>query len=455
MSSFSFRQRRINIIGIIALVAIALTIGVSASIYSTSFFFLAILTIIAAFLVILMITKTENTMVFLVTLLLISLFLIPGFSVAGIGVRLDDAIVICLAMLVIVMFIKESQNIQTPINKWIIIYCIYVMSITLINIILNNLSLIYMFYFIKEVQYFIYFFAFVYVMKNKWFRKKFKNILLFLILLSMGWGFYQLLFDASVGYYGIGLVSVTASSQTGGVYFLISIFSLYLINTEKTLRRRVFYFILFMSSSGLLFATISRTAILAFVLTYVVYLFFMLFRMSVRRVLIWVYVTLMAAPLIYLVIKDYLPSISERLGRMDEGANTRTAKWDYLLSFSSDIGAIFGEGRGFVQTITGGLTLSADSQYIRNILELGYIGSALFLFIILSLLIFAFKNMKSFYGESLFLILSTCGFLIMSITHEVFLVTIQASFYWVLVGIFVGKIIHRKKDEEEIIDNNN
>lgn len=434
-----------SILSIIAIIAIALFVGTLSSLYSYSFFYFFASLFIFGVVVFQLSYKTEKTTIFLAFLLLIALFLIPGVSLGGIGFRLDDGIVVLLGLVILHAIYKGSGNLSTPINKFIIIYVTYMLLITFVNILFNDLPLFLGLFAIKEFQYFIYFFAFVYIMKSTWCRENFTKTFLWSALISMIWGAYQLLFDAGVGFYGIGLMSETSSSQSGGAFYLISMFFLYLINYEHRFWHRVLYFILFCWSAGMVFATVSRTAILALGISYVVYLGFTVFRMSAKRIIISVYVLALASPALYFILKDYLEKIFHRLQNIDSGASYRANKWENLLSYSSDLGKVFGEGRGFAQTITGSLTLAIDSQYVRNILELGYVGSILFILIMLSIFIFAFRNIKKYYGESLFLILITCGFLVMSVTHEVFLVTIQASIYWILVGAFVGKIVHDKK----------
>lgn len=444
--NYLFRNTiRLKIISVLAILTLSLTIGALSSLYSERFLIISIALILFSISLFFLITKTETSVSILAYLMLTSLFFIPGFSLAGIGLRLDDVITIFLTLFILISVYKKSNYMYTPINKLIFVYACYVMSVTVIGISLNDLPSFLMFYSIKEVQYFVYFFSFIFVMKSKWNRENFNRIFMGLSLITMAWGAYQLLFDASVGFYGIGLISETSSSQSGGVFFLISIFFLYLINSEYRLKQRVYYYILLLGSIGMLFATISRTAIMAFLITYAIYIGFTLFRMSAKRIIISAYTLILTSPVIYFVLKDYLERIFFRMGHIDTGANVREQKWSYLLSHGSDFDLIFGGGRGFVQTITGGTTLAADSQYVRNFLEIGYIGSALFAIVIIGIVIFAFKNMKNHYAESLYLILITCGFMIMSVTHEVFLVTIQASFFWLLIGAFVGKIIYDKK----------
>lgn len=416
-----------------------------SSLYPKQMLYFIPISIITFALLFLFITKTSAMVKIFTTLLLISLFLFPSVTVAGVGLRIEDFITVFLTLFLVYLLFNDYSSVMTPINKPIFYYISYVVIITVVHVLINNLSSIYLFFAIKELQYLIYFFAFVYVMKYEWFRVNFKKMFLWLSVVTMLWVAYQLVFNASVGFYGVGLISETGSSQSGGVFFLISMFFLYQININHKWKPRITYFIMFIGSAGMLFVTMSRTAIMAFGVVYAIYLLFILFRLSTKRLLISGYLITLASPLIYLLIKDEIARVIQRINVIDQSTNTRVDKWNYLLSYVSDLGYIFGEGRGFAQTMTGGLTLGTDSQYVRNIMELGYVGSFLFIIVILSIFIFAFRNLKKFYGESLFIILITCGFMVMSVTHEVFLVTIQASFYWTLIGAFVGKIIYDKK----------
>ncbi|MCP1154172.1 hypothetical protein NKS27_17415 [Peribacillus frigoritolerans] len=429
------------------IILFALIIGVASSFYTYNFFVLFLGIFIFSTLLFLMAAKTEKTVSNLTIIMISSLFLLPSYSVAGFGLRLEDFIVVILGIFMLFVFFRKYVEIETSFNKWIFAFTIYVFLISIINIVFNNLNPVYLFYYLKEVQYFIYFFVLLYATRYAKFRIKFIKLLLIMSLVTMAWGAYQLLFNNTVGYYGIGVLSETSSSQSGGLYFLISVFFLYMINITKRNIKRTVYFLLFIGSVGLVLATVSRTAIMALTVVYPLYMIFTIFRIKAIRVVIWLYVIILTSPILYWLLRDYLYTITERLSRIDSGSSIRSRKWEWILSYGSDLGFVFGEGRGFAQTVTGGFTLGTDSQYVRNILELGAVGTTLFMFIILGLLFFAFKNLKSMYAESLFIILVTVGFLVMSVTHEVFLVTIQASMFWILMGGFVGLIIHAKKDQ--------
>lgn len=445
MSSFAYRNNKNSVLLISLVLFVSVAIGVCVSFFPKESLYIIPISLVSFGLLFVFIVKTEKMIKFFSISLLASLFLFPSVSVGGIGLRVDDFIVVLLSLFLVYLLLNNYNSIHTPINKLIFYYIIYVLLITITQILINNLSTIYLLFAIRELQYLIYFFSFVYIMKYEWFRENFKRLFLCLSIITMVWVLYQLAFNANVGFYGTGLISESGSSQSGGVFFIISMFFLYLININYKLKERTLYFLLFIGSAGMLITTMSRTAIMAFGVVYFIYLIFTLFRLSTKRIIITIYATALASPLVYFLVKDEIEGILHRMNAISGGTNTRLLKWEYLLSYVSDLGFVFGEGRGFAQTMTGGLTLGTDSQYVRNVMELGYVGSVLFILLILSILVFAFRHLKTFYGESLFIILITCGFMVMSITHEVFLVTMQASFYWTLIGAFVGKIINDKK----------
>ncbi|MBB5174559.1 hypothetical protein [Texcoconibacillus texcoconensis] len=249
------------------------------------------------------------------------------------------------------------------------------------------------------------------------------------------------------GFYGIGTISEGASSQSGGLFLVISLLFLYQSSIHVKNKLKLYFLFCSIISMFLTLATVSRTAISAMLIVLIIYILYKLLFSKLN--LIYTFTSMVVVATCSLLVFKYFTPILEYVERrlvsgFDSGANTRQNKWDRLLSESDNIGLVFGNGKGFTQTLTGGFTLSADSQFVRLILEVGYIGLVLWFIPIILLITFALVHLKRYTSESLSIILLILAFLIMSVTHEVFLVTIQASIFWIMISLFIGIILNKK-----------
>lgn len=371
--------------------------------------------------------------------LIISLFLIPSVSVGGANFRVDDYISIFLGICLPLIWKHLGKN---RITSLIVFYLIYCIGISVVHLGLSGLRPLYMLFLIKETQYFLYFFIFYYLTLTTSFEEKAFRCIRYLSALTMLWGLFQVLSGSSFGYYGIGIISSAASSHSGVVFLLITIFFIFDMERTKIKSHKLRYAIAAITSSLLTVATISRVSIVVLVTTWCLYFLISLVsrRISTKRVVISLYFIALGSPVAYFLLGGMAHRILERLNNSSAGADTRMAHWSEFISNSDRLGLIFGNGKGFMQKITGNLVLGADNQYVRNILEIGVFGTIIWAFISIYLLIFAFKRRKTNYEYSLFITLLTVGFLALGITHEVFLVSIQASLFWIFVGVAVGKM---------------
>jgi O-antigen ligase len=432
-------------------IPLVMLVGVISSILPLETLSGTVVFLIVIVLFMLLFKNTKKTISLLSTVLILSLFLIPGFNYEGIGFRLDDLIVVLMSFILFIILFQQKKIKMSPIIKCLVAYLMYSFLISVVHILLGELRPIYMLFFIKEIQYFIYFLSFYYMaMNNDNFSIKVEKVFVFSSLATLGWGVYQLITGNIVGYYGIGIISISAPSQSGVVLMVISIFMLYMSIYNK--RRSLFYTLAFFLASALTFATISRTGISILIALLGVYLLISMFRKwNAIKVLIGGYLIVLLVPLAYLLVGDLVKSILERFSRFNEGASGRIGFWQHFLSQSDTMGHIFGNGKGFMQVIVGTFTLKADSQYVRLILEVGIVGLILWVGLISSILIFSIKNMKNNYHDSLFLFLLTVGFILIGVTQEGYLVAIQGSLYWILTGLFIGKISRKNKIENDFI----
>jgi hypothetical protein len=435
-----------NISFYLFLLLLSCCVALLTSMYSVNFLVIGLGCLVTVALLFMTFTKVTKTLVFLGTCLIVSLFLIPNYSLGGINIRFEDYLTLFLGFASLILIHKNGLE-KNGIVKAISIYLVYSLAISLMQTLFNDLSSIYFIYLAKEVQYFIYFYIMLSLTLHHEFENRFIKLFTTLSHVTVLWGIYQLISHQMFGYYGIGVISETASSQSGGAFFIITLFYMYMMESAQSKGRNFLYFILMIVSVGLTFATVSRTAIFAVVVTLFLYFNYKLItlKLRIKQIILSVYAVGFAAPVMYFTLGDFISNIMVRMARITESANERTDHWSYFMSRSDTFGTIFGNGKGFTQTITGGFTLGADSQYIRLILESGYLGTAIWGIMILSIFYLCFKNRKNSHNETLFLALLTTGFLVMGFSHEVFNVALQASLFWSVAGVLSGMIIKKSK----------
>lgn len=393
----------------------------------------------------------KKTMSFLLTMLLISLYLFPDITISGLGFRFDDflAIFMSFGLLFLVAKSKATDAIQAPIVfKWLVIYLIYSGAISTVALLFGELESIYLLFFVKEIQYFVYLVACYYLIKSyPKFDTTFRKAFSILSAVTILWGIYQLLTGNIRGYYGIGIISNQTPSQSGILLLMTTLMLLYFSISTTKKHSQLFFLISALLAAAMTIATISRTAILGLVAIFGLYIFFSMFRRkwNHKKIAISIFLVLAVIPLSYQMISSMIASVFERFSRFGHSANYRWNNWEYFLSHSDTLGHIFGNGKGFMQVIVGNFTLSADNMYVRLLVEVGAIGLALWMIFIFSILFYSLVNIKKSFNESMFLMILTLLFMITSVTQESYLVSIQGSMYWLLTGYFLAKISLKKE----------
>lgn len=391
--------------------------------------------------------QNMNTIRTFVLLMVMSIFLTPSLDIFGTSLRFEDFLVIFVTIaLTVRLFFKDVIN--NKLTRFINYYILLSVIVTVLHYFTGDIKPIYFLFLLKEIQFFIYFYVFMFAaLYIEKLENQIYKILFLMGIINIAWGLYQIIFGAK-GYYGIGIINTSAPSQSGGVFLIITLFMLFYKNyIDKKWQPIVL--ILTIVSGLLTVATISRTALLALSVTLFLYYLFKLVivkKTKIINLLIYMVSCLVASLLAFKI--NLFEKVLHRVGQIDSGASIRTNKWNKLIEQANPSGFewLFGQGKGYTQELTGGLTLAADSQYVRLLLEIGIVGVIFWASIVVYLISFALKNMKHHYYESVFLILLITGFLTMGVTHEVFLVTLQASAFWSVTGLMVGVIMKKNKE---------
>lgn len=382
----------------------------------------------------------KNAQTVLAVTLISCVLLLPRLP-TSISLRVDDLFSIYVGLSLLFLIVNRKVD-YSPLSKPIIYYIVYCLLITVAQMSANNLRIFYMFYFLKEIQYFIYFFFFFNYAKttdNETLHKTFRLI----FGMTFAYGFFQILAGRMTGFYGIGLISEKGSSQSGGAFFIMTMYYLYLFSSTKSKK----YLFMFLAGTVLTLSTISRTAIMALIVCIVAYLILKMLtsKNTINSFVSLLIIALIGTIFIYITSK-FVPhsltaNIVSRFDRIGAGSDLRTNKWSDMLGNLDFMTKLFGGGKGYAQVVTGGTKLATDSQFVRQILETGYIGLILWIVIMYKCIRFCSVRWKQNQNECTFLVLLICGFMTMSVTHEVFLVAIQASLFWIMCGSFMGKIL--------------
>lgn len=440
-------QKRELVLYIVAIMVVAVT-GVLVSVTPIKTFLISVTLFVTITCLIFININFEKSLSYLSLTLIPSLLLIPGFTFNNITLRVDDFLVIFLGLSIFLIWYNKKELLPKPISTTLVAYLVYSSGITLIFLIQKIIDPIYLLFFLKEIQYFIYFAIFCYLSsKVDGFSEKVKTTFLIVSVITIFWGLLQIVSGNIRGYYGVGIISAPTASQSGIAFLLTTFVLLYISVTAKKKATRFIVSVMTCLSAILTLATVTRTSIVVLGVLFVMYLFFSMLRKKWNFIKIYlsIWAIVIIIPLGYYLASDLFHSILERFSRFGEGAEIRMNIWDRYLVNIDLINLIFGSGKGFMQVMTGTFVLKADNQFVRLIVEVGYTGLILWLIFIFSIVMFGVKNLKSQYTDSIFLLMLTLCFLTVGLTQEAYMVTIQASLYWILTGFFVGKMLKQNQ----------
>lgn len=370
---------------------------------------------------------------FVVFLILLSIFILPRLYLDRI--RLEDIVAPLLILLVIIYNYKSNFKLFN-------IYFWFVFSVTTIGWILAYIPIQGYVIFFKEFQYFIFgvfLFSFFINEKNKQFVDK--SILIFSIS-TIVYGLYQL-FSGTRAYYGIRAINEISPSLSS---WTINILLFYMSSKGLLLRINRKYIFLINSLLFLLVIFVgSRTGLVIGVIFYLRYIFITSsFKKTFPVAIIAILIAIAVAPV-------YFPNFLNTLNRyatlsstesISEGYNPRRESFERrtkdLYKFESAYSILFGYGRGFgnMDPDAGlrdwrGFSMVVDSMYVRNYLEIGFLGSLLF-FIALFYTSFRYFDRPTAICLLLALLLSF-------FSMESWLISKPGFFFWLMLARFHKK----------------
>jgi hypothetical protein len=279
----------------------------------------------------------------------------------------------------------------------------------------------------KEMQYF--YIAFLICENRAWWVLATVDVLSVVLIM---FGVNELI-HGRISFYGIGSIGSEAPSLSGALYLFSSI---WLHVRLRLLPIRMLRWIaLAVVALGMVctVATVSRSSIVALAGYVTVYIL-------LARILVFpAYLTALGfTPWLFQVVALSISAgvglIAQQVVRRATTAQiasgvSRTDKWVAYLQTLQGPDFIFGRGTGYPNSLSGGFGLGVDSQYVRLVIERGFVGFIIVAIILLTMLI----EIKRRGGEYQHAWAMVIGMLLLSIPLEALQVSKSGGFFWLLM----------------------
>ena len=253
--------------------------------------------------------------------------------------------------------------------------------------------------------------------------------------------------QAPSGYYLLGLPLEKGAIQVGLVYGIAALLALHLYQTKPPLKysnRFLSLFIIISLIVGMLLSQ-SRTAILGFAsaigLIIVLLPLRTLFAAIIPILIIFFLAFILLTPDVFWNISSIFFA---RWNDVSDHAGYRYEKWLELLNYLVENPILIVFGAGFDspnQLVLGrelGHILAVDNAFVRRLFEVGVLGSLIYFFLLLSILLNLLKLKDTRIGSALLIF-----FLASGITAETTQISQSAGLYFLLTGVIFGLRINK------------
>lgn len=403
--------------------------------------------------------KQNLPLIFLVTAIAFS----PSFSAGVIEggrvveIRVEDVLIVILGLAWIAGFlISKKEKIKKPplflpILAWLGIGFFSI----LVNWIFMNIGISRgFFYFLKEIEFFFLYFYIFYHIKNLNSAECIINFWVIAGILNTCLIIYQLIAGIGYGSYGPSMFMEKGPLPSGGFFLILfaNLFNIFLyyysrLNLSKI--KKIILSLCILSLSIGIISSGSRTSILGLILVVVLSMFFYQIKYGVVKSVFILLGLLIIIGIIFSFVSSKVPYI---LGLQPEKAlgsiNIRSGIWKAQIETMPEnlFYYFFGMGKS-VRLYTE----ESHSQYVRNFIETGIIGTIVFFILIFAILRRAFHGFLSGKGPFLIglssgLFISTCAMLFMSIAGEAFLVVKINEIYWFFTAITMAAMSFNKRE---------
>ncbi len=399
------------------------------------------------------------------TLPLILLALAIGFSPsfsAGripsgkiIEIRAEDILLVILGLVWIANFLISGREkferppLFFPILAWLGIGFFSLLT----NWIFINITLAQgFFFFLKEVEFFFLYFYFFYHIKKYSQIKFLIKVWIFIGLINAGWIFYQIITGLKLTfYYGpTPFIEPEGPFPAGGFFLLIFIFLFnillyYYFNLDISKFKKGVLATVIISPAIGVFASGSRASFFGLFLALILTILFYSFKKGFLKSFLIVILLLIFISSIFIFSQH---SVARRFSNIEEilwnlsleNSVSRPSIWIFQLSevLKNPLVSFFGFGKSALG--------ESHSQYVRNFVETGIIGSLIFLIL---MFVIIKKSWQGFWleksplsiGLSSGLLVATLTMLFISISAGAFIVVKIAEVYWFFTALTMAVLI--------------
>jgi hypothetical protein len=321
-----------------------------------------------------------------------------------------------------------------------------------------------LFYLSKEIEYFVLYFIIINYVKSIDDLKVILFAILFFGFINGLYALYQALSGHSTGVYWLGTIGEGSVFSSGGYFseiFFVAFTAILLC--RKTFTKVVYGSCMIICLIGLL-GSLSRANVVGTISVSLCFIGSQLIAQKTNKTLFAILIAICSIVILcYIATKidvNKILFLKDRLTSM--GGISRSifirVKLDYIPYYyaisQNLISFLFGHGMSI--TGMGSLPVEAHNYYIRIITEIGLVGFIIFLYLIYSVIKYAFityKKSNHVYGKIIGLgcILIACSLLVASTSQDAFTPVKVNEMFWIIVGLVIStyRLNNMEKDNVE------
>jgi len=321
------------------------------------------------------------------------------------------------------------------------------------------------FFFLKEIEFFVLYFYLFYHVYTFHAVKFILKVWIGIGLIHALWIIFEVLTGLEITYYyGPTLFIEPEGTFPGGGFivilaaFLLQVLLYYYLNMPILSWKKVLLAIAVVSPAVAVFSSGSRTSFLGYLFMLAITFFLYMWKTRSKQAVLRSSFILLLVGIAFLFLFFGDASVERRLFHIDEGIASelnpenkgRLASWQTQLSnaFERPQFLLFGFGKS-VKLPFG----ESHSQYVRNFIETGIIGSVVFLLLMFLLVKKAWREFRTgknalIAGLSAGVLVSTLTMLIMSIAADAFIVVKIGEVYWFFIALSMTTLYLWEKEKQ-------
>ena len=388
----------------------------------------------------------------------------PSFAVGKLSdgkvieIRIEDILILVLGLLLIVSFLASGQTkaerppLFFPILVWLSIGLLTVLA----NWAFSNLSLSRgFFYFLKEFQFFVFYFYVFWCIKKKDTAKLLVSAWLLFTFVNVLYVFYQMAVGLRHGEYGTSAIGEQGVFPVGAFFlllfiFLFNVFLYYFLHLNISIIKKTGLGVLTFSPILGVFGSTSRTNFVAMVLAlFLTFLLFFLRKANLKAIVVFILAAVFTASMFFFAIEKVpltarFKTVISVFSLEPLWENYKVSRLENFIKpvFKKYLGSsahlpFLGLGKGYVSEV--------HNQYLLNFIEVGLVGSVIFFILIFAIIKkswqgFSKSGDRFAIGLSAGLLVATLILLFISFATEPFIVVKPSSVYWFFAAITMATL---------------